>query len=292
MQVIRKTKKMQEIAKDLRSKKLSIGFVPTMGALHFAHLSLIERARKENDIVIVSIFVNPKQFGPKEDYLRYPRPFRKDLSLCKKYGVDYVFAPTVEEMYPEGYLTYVKVEEISDILCGKFRPGHFRGVATVVTKLFNIVLPDRAYFGEKDYQQLKIIQKMVKDLNFPIDVVACKTVRQPDGLAISSRNLYLKPDERKNASKIYLALKEISELILDKKIKDADGVKKFFKERISKIPKSKLEYIEICEPQTLKIIDGNIKLPVRILTAVWVGRTRLIDNIGALGKLCSQGRSS
>jgi len=279
MKVIRRPQKIQDIVKKLRLKKFSIGLVPTMGALHPAHLSLIDRARKENDIVIVSIFVNPKQFGPNEDYLRYPRPFKKDISLCKKHKVDYVFAPKVNEMYPEGYLTYVNVEKISDILCGKFRPGHFRGVATVVTKLFNITLPHRAYFGEKDYQQLKIIQKMVKDLNFPVEIVPCKTVREPDGLAMSSRNLYLNDVERRNANKIYLALKEISELISSKKIKNVVLAKEFFRKKIEEIPGARIDYIEICEPETLDILRGNIILPARILTAVWIGNTRLIDNI-------------
>ena len=195
MKIIKKISQMQKLAKEMQRKGKSIGFVPTMGALHEGHLSLMRRALKENDVVVISIFVNPAQFGPDEDYRRYPRNLRKDAELCKKNGVDYIFAPSVDEMYPRGYAAYVNVGgHLAEILEGAIRPGHFRGVATVVAKLFNIVQPDRVYFGEKDYQQLLVVKKMVDDLNIPVKIVPCPIVREKDGLAMSSRNIYLSPE--------------------------------------------------------------------------------------------------
>lgn len=251
-----------------------------MGALHEGHASLIKKARKENDIVVVSIFVNPSQFGPNEDYLRYPRPFDKDRKICLKEKVDIIFAPPVREMYPEGYLTYIRAEKMSDILCGKFRPVHFRGVATVVAKLFNIVRPDTAYFGEKDYQQLKIIQRMTEDLNLPVKISPCGIIREPGGLAMSSRNTYLDGTERKNANKIYGAMREVKQLILDGKITGIDKALSHIKKIISEIPKSKIDYISFCRPEDLEeVTRGKIVLPLQLLAAVWIGKTRLIDNI-------------
>lgn len=277
MLTIKDPQKMQNIILNLKKQGKTIGFVPTMGALHEAHLTLIRKSKRQNDATVVSIFVNPKQFGPKEDYLRYPRPFEIDKKKLIGEKVDYLFAPDVKDMYPEDYLTYVNVERMSDILCGKFRPGHFKGVTTVVAKLFNIIPADRAYFGEKDYQQLKIIQKMVRDLNFPIKIIPCKTVREKDGLAMSSRNVYLNEVERKNATKIYEALKFGKKLIKSGE-KSVKKVKREIMKVIKKIKNAKIEYVEVVEPETLKELK-KIKLPLRILTAVWVGKARLIDNV-------------
>jgi pantoate--beta-alanine ligase len=213
---------MRQIAGRVKKSGKTIGLVPTMGALHEGHLSLVKKALSQNNVTIVSIFVNPAQFGPKEDYLRYPRPLAKDSALCRRAGVDYIFAPKVKQMYPEGYSTYVKAEGISDILCGNFRPGHFRGVATVVAKLFNITAPDRAYFGQKDYQQLKVIERMANDLNFPVAIVPCHIFREPDGLAMSSRNSYLSRKERLASSEINKALQHAAYLVKYNKLKNRE----------------------------------------------------------------------
>lgn len=293
MKVFTKILPLQKYISGLKKKNKSIGFVPTMGALHEGHLSLIRQARKENDILVVSIFVNPKQFGPKEDYLRYPRPFSKDKKLCIKEKVDILFVPTVEEMYPEGYLTYVNVEKVSNKLCGKFRPGHFRGVVTVVSKLFNLVQPDRAYFGEKDFQQLQIIKRMVKDLNLPVEIVPCPTVREPRpcpaparrrgactqerGLAISSRNLYLNPEERIRALSLSRALGKAKDLIFNQKVKNTQKVIKEMRKIILSAKPNKIDYIEICHPETFEPLK-QANPPLLIALAVWFGKTRLIDN--------------
>jgi len=282
MKIFKKISPLQKYLQELRSRNKTIGFVPTMGALHEGHLSLIRRARKENDIVVVSIFVNPKQFGPTEDYLRYPRPFNKDKKLCIENNVDVLFAPTVEEMYPEGYLTYVNVENLSEKLCGKFRKGHFRGVATVVCKLFNIVgAPTRAYFGEKDFQQLQIVKKMVKDLNFQIEIVPCETVRSADGLALSSRNSYLTPDERTRALSISKALFEAKRLILEEDVREVKKILTKVRNIIKKSSPTKIDYIKLVDPETLDDIKGTFtpQKPVLLAVAVWYGKARLIDNI-------------
>ena len=213
MQVIERIKEMQEVSSKLRQEGKSIGFVPTMGALHEGHLSLVRMARKDNDIVVVSVFVNPTQFGPNEDFEKYPRDFEGDRKKLEKENVDIVFYPHADEMYPPNYKTYVEVEDITTRLCGAFRPGHFRGVTTVVTKLFNIVKPTRAYFGKKDYQQFKVIKRMVEDLNMDIEIIPGEIVREPDGLAMSSRNQYLSPEERKDALALYNSLQLAKELI-------------------------------------------------------------------------------
>lgn len=286
MKVIKKIKQMQKISDGLRRKNKTIGFVPTMGALHKAHIELIRKARKENDIVVVSIFVNPLQFGPKEDYKKYPRPIRKDLSICRQEKVDFVFYPSVDEMYPGGGgLTYVEVTKLQDILCGKYRPGHFRGVATVVTKLFNIVKPHNAYFGEKDYQQLKIIQQMVKDLNFDVNIIPVPTVREDDGLACSSRNLYLTKEERKVANALYKSLLYCRDLILQRKydLKECVCRAKNFLNKLLAGVDHKIQYFEIYDeslnspPQKIERIPAGTRL--RIFVAAYIGTTRLIDNI-------------
>jgi len=285
MEVIKTIKKIRYIVKKLKQNKKSIGFVPTMGALHSGHISLIKKARKENDIVVVSIFVNPIQFGPNEDYLRYPRPLNQDLKICKYQNVDIVFNPEIKEMYGRNHLTYVKVEKISDILCGKFRKGHFKGVATVVAKLFNIVQPDRAYFGLKDYQQLKIIQKMVDDLNFDIKIIPCQIIREKNGLAMSSRNTYLNEQERNYASRIYCGLVKAKDFIKKnlkiKKIIPVMDVVRLIRNELKEIPDIRIEYIKLCESAELneiKKISSEISELV-ILVALWIGKTRLIDNI-------------
>lgn len=278
MKIIEDIQQMQNISISLSKEGKKIGFVPTMGYLHDGHVSLIKRARQENDIVVVSIFVNPIQFGKNEDFDKYPRDLERDSKICKENGVDYIFYPSYTQMYPEGYRTYVEVEGLSDILCGAFRPGHFRGVTTVVLKLFNIVRPDNAYFGKKDYQQFKIIQQMVKDLNLTVNVVGCPTVREPDGLAMSSRNKYLSDKERESAVYISKALFEMKKKF-EEGITDTDGLIKIGKAVLKQAPLPyQIQYLEIVDPQTLepkKIAQkGDI-----IMTAGYIGQTRLIDNI-------------
>lgn len=277
MRIIQKPVLVQRLVKKIKQRKKSIGFVPTMGALHSAHISLIRRARKENDIVVVSIFVNPAQFGPNEDFNRYPRPFKKDIAVCKKEKVDIIFAPKPKGMYPENYLTYISVKKLSDIMCGKTRPCHFRGVATIVAKLFNILQPDRAYFGLKDYQQLVIIKKMATDLNFPVKIVACPIVREKNGIALSSRNTYLSGAERKQALALSRSLQTARNLVKYKNVKSAKAV-------ITQIRKiimpnvDKIDYIDIRDAATLEEVK-DIRRKVVIAVAVFIGKTRLIDNI-------------
>ncbi len=276
--LIRKIKDMKEIVKRLKKEGKTVGFVPTMGYLHEGHISLIRCSKKDNDITVVSIFVNPIQFGKNEDLDRYPRDLDRDTEICKKEGVDYIFYPSADEMYPEGFSTFVEVEGITERLCGAFRPGHFKGVTTVVTKLFNIVQPDRAYFGEKDYQQLKVIQKMVKDLNMDVEVIGCPLVREKDGLALSSRNKYLTSEERKSAlyiSKALFRAKQMFENGEKDPVKVIDEIRKI----ISSQPHVKeIQYVEIVDPEKLTPKKSLEKGDV-IAVAVFVGNTRLIDNI-------------
>ncbi len=280
MRVIFSSFEMQKEVMSLKRQGKSIGFVPTMGALHEGHLSLVRQARKENDVVVVSIFVNPTQFGPNEDFERYPRQFDKDKELLEKENVEYVFYPSVSDMYPEGYETYVYLEKLHKHLCGLSRPGHFRGVATVVAKLFNIVQPDKAYFGQKDYQQALIIKKMVRDLNFPVEIVVMPIVRESDGLAMSSRNMYLSPEERKNATVLYRSLQKAKELIKAGE-RDVRKIKKEMEKIISSVP-SRIDYVEIVHPETLESLEvipekGSIDRVV-VAVAVFIGSARLIDN--------------
>jgi pantoate--beta-alanine ligase len=278
MEVITNPSQMQNLMLSLKKQGKKIGFVPTMGYLHEGHLSLIRCSKKENDITVVSIFVNPIQFGANEDFGRYPRDFERDKSLCEKENVDYIFYPSYEEMYPDGFQTYVEVAELSKGLCGDFRPGHFKGVATVVAKLFNIVCPDNAYFGKKDFQQLKVIQRMVKDLNFPVNVVGCPVVREPDGLAMSSRNKYLSDEERESALNISKALFEAKRMFEDG-ITDPNLIKERVRQIISQAKHLKeIQYVEIVDSNTLKPVDKVKKSDV-LAVAVYIGNTRLIDNI-------------
>jgi pantoate--beta-alanine ligase len=276
MKIIKSPQQMQKAVLSLKRKGKTVGLVPTMGALHEGHLSLIKRARKENDIVVVSIFVNPSQFGPNEDYLRYPRPFKKDAALCRKAGVDYIFAPVPKDMYTDGYQTCINVADMSQLMCGKFRTVHFKGVATVVAKLFNIAAPDRAYFGMKDFQQLKIIERMVKDLNIPVRVVPCPIVREKEGLALSSRNQYLSQREHDDSLTISKALREAAAAA--GKEKNAEKIKRLVSDRIKTIKNARIDYVVVSDPESLEELIV-IKGPFVIAAAVWVGKTRLIDNI-------------
>ncbi len=277
MRVVRSIREMQAISKSYFRVGKEVGFVPTMGYLHEGHLSLVRRARRENDIVVVSIFVNPTQFGPNEDYERYPRDEERDKRLLVKEGVDYLFIPAVSEMYPEQYSTYVEVLGLTEGLCGARRPGHFRGVATVITKLLNIVQPTRAYFGEKDYQQLQVIKRLVRDLNIPVEIVGCPIVREKNGLAMSSRNTYLSPEERESALSLYRGLK-LAEELFEKGERNPEAIKDRVKGLILSHPHvKKIDYVEIVDPETLEPVE-EVKEGDVIALAVFVGNTRLIDN--------------
>mgnify|MGYP001772794945 CR=1 FL=1 len=276
MEVIKSISAMKEKSATFKKRGESIGFVPTMGYLHEGHLSLVRLARKRADRVIVSIFVNPLQFGPSEDYHIYPRDLERDLHLLEKEKVDVVFVPDEKEMYPPDYQTYVEVTRLTQGLCGAFRPGHFKGVTTVVLKLFNIVKPDFAVFGEKDYQQLKVIQQMVKDLNLDVEIVSHPIVREESGLAMSSRNTYLSEEERHSAVALYHSLKLAERIILDGE-KDVERVKNLIRDYLEKFPHNKVQYVEIVDPETLERVS-EIKGPVLIALSVFVGKTRLIDN--------------
>ena len=266
----------REVIGNWKKRGFSVGLVPTMGYLHPGHITLIERARKENDMVVVSIFVNPIQFGPNEDLDKYPRDMAHDREVCEKAGAELIFAPEPSEMYPSENLVFVDIKELGNGLCGAKRPGHFRGVCTVVSKLFNIVLPDRAYFGEKDAQQLAIIRRMVKDLNFGTEIVSCPIVREPDGLAMSSRNLYLSPEERKAALSLSRSLSAAKEL-MRKGEKDAVKIREAIVAGISAEPLVKIDYAEIVDSADLSPVE-KIEKPVLAAAAVYFGKTRLIDN--------------
>jgi pantoate--beta-alanine ligase len=254
-----------------------IGLVPTMGALHEGHLSLVRAARSKCDVVAVSIFVNPTQFGPNEDFSKYPRSFDRDCELLEKEGVDLVFAPSVEEMYPGGAITYVTVEGMSDKLCGRSRPGHFRGVTTVVSKLFHIVEPGMAFFGQKDAAQVAIIRRMVRDLNMPVEIVVCPIVREPDGLAMSSRNAYLTPEQRTSALVLSRALRRVRQ-VFDQGERSAAKLIEAGKHVIAEEPAVRLDYLEIVDPETLDAVE-LVSSKGLIAVAAFVGTTRLIDNV-------------
>ena len=271
--------RIRELLSPLRQDLRRIGLVPTMGALHVGHASLIEAARSASDIVVVSIFVNPLQFGPGEDYLRYPRPIEKDLEVCERMGADFVFAPEVGDIYVSEQKTFIDVTGLGEHLCGAFRPGHFRGVATVVAKLLNIVQPDRAWFGEKDYQQLCIIRRMVLDLNLNVEIVPCPIYRDADGLALSSRNAYLDPEQRAAAPALFKALTAARRMI-EAGERKPEAVKREASRVLREQPLIRPEYLEIVDPAELQPV-AEIKSAVRIAIAVWIGKTRLIDNVAA-----------
>jgi pantoate--beta-alanine ligase len=268
----------EEVSAARRAGRI-VGLVPTMGALHAGHGALMDRARRDSGFVVASIFVNPTQFDRPEDYQAYTINLDSDLEFCAARGVDAVFAPAPAEMYPEPLATAVEIAGLSEHLCGKFRPGHFRGVATVVAKLFQIVAPDRAYFGEKDAQQLAIIQRMAADLNFPIEIVPVPTVREPDGLALSSRNARLTPEERAAAPAIYRALQGGLER-WSQGSRCAAEIRAAALQVLAGEPKARVEYLEVVDARTLSPVE-EIRGPVRIAAAVWFGATRLIDNVAA-----------
>jgi pantoate--beta-alanine ligase len=274
MRVVETIAEMRRERKDLEGP---VGFVPTMGFLHDGHLSLVRRAREENASVAVSIFVNPTQFGPKEDFKKYPRDTKRDLELLEPI-TDIVFMPADKEMYPDDYDSWVEVGTITEKLEGASRPGHFRGVSTVVTKLFNIVQPDKAYFGQKDAQQVLVIRKMVADLAMNLEVVACPTIREPDGLAMSSRNIYLNGQQRQAATVLYRAL-NLAEKRWSQGEKDAGEIRLEMTELINMEPQAKIDYISIADAETLKETFHKIKPPVLVSLAVKIGKTRLIDNV-------------
>jgi pantoate--beta-alanine ligase len=281
-QVVSSIEELRRILHAVRRGGRSIGLVPTMGALHAGHGRLIETARRESDCVVVSVFVNPIQFDRGDDYERYPRPLANDLEFCTVRAVDWLFAPSVDQMYPRPQRTFVDVTGVSDYLCGQFRPGHFRGVATVVLKLLNIVQPDRAYFGEKDAQQLAVIRRMVDDLNLPVVIVEVPTVREADGLALSSRNQLLNGDERRIAPVLSQAL-EAAQASIARGEAPADEIKKEVLRLLAEHPDIRVEYLEIVDPDEMQPV-ARITGPVRVAAAVWIGRTRLIDN-----RLCTPG---
>ncbi len=279
MQVVRSPKKMQKICGELKRKGKIIGFVPTMGYLHEGHLSLIRIAKKKSEVLVVSVFVNPTQFGPREDFKRYPRDFKRDRFLLESRlrRDDFVFAPGKKDMYPEGYLTYVNVDRITQKLEGAVRPVHFQGVTTIVAKLFNIVQPDVAVFGQKDAQQAVVLKKMVDDLNYRIKMVIAPTVRERDGLALSSRNMYLSTEERKQAKVLYQALL-VAEDMIKKGERKASKIVSGMRTLINKQPLADIDYIAITDANSLELLK-KLEGEILISLAVRFGKTRLIDNI-------------
>ena len=276
MEIMGSIKRVREQVKEWRKEGLTVGLVPTMGYLHEGHKSLIDKAVAQNDKVVVSVFVNPMQFGPTEDLESYPRDMDRDAALCEKAGAALIFHPEPEEMYDDNFSSFVDMNTLTGGLCGKTRPIHFRGVCTVVAKLFNIVTPDRAYFGQKDAQQLAVIRHMVNDLSFGIEIVGCPIIREEDGLAKSSRNTYLSEEERKVALVLSRSLKEGRKLV-DAGEKDAAKVKKAITDIIEKESLAKIDYVEVVDWNTLEPAD-RIDGPILTAIAVYIGKTRLIDN--------------
>jgi pantoate--beta-alanine ligase len=277
MEVAETIESVRAAVKTTRGKGKTIGLVPTMGALHIGHISLIEAAKKKCEFVVVSIFVNPTQFSPGEDFEKYPRPVEADLDICRKTGVNLVFAPKPEQMYPGENLTWVNVEKLTETLCGKSRPGHFRGVTTVCAKLFNIVRPDIAFFGQKDAQQAIVIRRMVADLNMQLEIEICPTIREPDGLAVSSRNQYLDKQQRQNAAYIHKSLEKCREMVNAGKIETCDIIKEMKKELLQQ-SSIEIEYISIVDSETLDVVE-RISGKALVAVAVRLGPARLIDNI-------------
>jgi pantoate--beta-alanine ligase len=278
MEIINRRQRMSSVARKIRREQdKTVGLVPTMGALHEGHLSLVREARRMCDVVVVSVFVNPAQFGPGEDFAHYPRNLTKDTALLTDYNVDYIFAPTVEEIYPKGFATYVNVEGLSDQLEGASRPGHFRGVSTVVTVLLNTVRPDFAFFGQKDAQQALVIKRLVKDLAFDTEIVVLPIVREDSGLAISSRNLYLTPDEQKSATVLHKALKQAKTAFKEGE-RNPGRIADLIRSTVETEPRARLDYVTIADAETLERVDRLDDRPILIALAAYVGKTRLIDN--------------
>ena len=282
MKVIKEPRAVQDISEYYRISGKKIGFVPTMGYLHEGHISLIDRARAECDILFVSIFVNPAQFSPNEDFQRYPRDFLKDYEICNRCGCDYIFYPETSDIYPEPFRTVVNIKGITDKLEGKFRPGHFTGVATIVLKMINIVKPHKIYFGQKDGQQAIVIRKMIKDLNSDTEMIICETIRESNGLAKSSRNIFLRKEEREEAAELYESLKEARLLIIEKVVNSGKELEDILKQRIeTNSPNSRLQYIAVTDMENLETIQNlkEFKGDIMISLAAYYGKTRLIDNI-------------
>lgn len=277
MRIIIEARKMQARSEELRQQGKRIGFAPTMGALHEGHLSLIRRARRENDVVVISIFVNPIQFGEGEDYKEYPRDLETDSKLAKEAGSDVIFAPPARGMYPQGHTTFIDVEGLTRRLCGTSRPGHFKGVTTVVAKLFNLVKPHTAYFGQKDYQQAQIIKRMVEDLNFDLKIELCPIVRERDGLALSSRNRYLSAKERRAALVLFKALQRAKDM-LESGEDEVEKIKKALMGIMEKEPLAKIDYVEVVDMESLEPVR-EIEEKTLVALAVKIGKTRLIDNL-------------
>jgi pantoate--beta-alanine ligase len=277
MEIAKTIESARNLMAAARKQGKTIGLVPTMGALHIGHISLIQTARRQCDYVVVSIFVNPTQFGPTEDFDKYPRPFDEDLQICRQQRVDLVFAPDASETYPTPNITWVNVEKLTEPLCGRSRPGHFRGVATVCAKLFNITQPDVAFFGQKDAQQALVIKRMVADLNIPVRIEVCPTVREADGLAVSSRNKYLNSAERQDAPLLYKSLQKARQLIRSG-ISDPEKIIAEMRKILAASKHLEPEYIEIVDPQTLERLNP-VKAPALVAVAARCGSTRLIDNI-------------
>jgi pantoate--beta-alanine ligase len=277
VRVITSIDSMRNVCRELRHAGKSLGFVPTMGALHAGHLSLVQAARSQNAAVAASVFVNPAQFGPNEDLSKYPRDLDRDRALLEKEKVDLLFAPAAEEMYPAGAVTWLTVEGLSERLEGESRPGHFRGVTTIVSKLFNIVEPDRAYFGQKDAQQAVIIRKMARDLDFGVEVVVCPTIRESDGLALSSRNVYLNSEERKQALVLYRALCRVQALS-DRGARDAAKLRGAALQIFAEEKQVQLDYFEIVDKESLEPV-ADVSRGALVVVAARVGKTRLIDNL-------------
>ena len=276
MEVITKINEMRTRVLSVRDRKKSIGFVPTMGALHDGHISLIRSAREENDELVVSIYLNPTQFDNSDDFDKYPRQLNKDIEIIRKENADVIFTPCTEEMYPDGFCTHVTQGKLTDALCGGVRPGHFNGVTTIVTKLFNIIDPDRAYFGQKDYQQSAIIKRLVADMNMDVDIRVCPTVREEDGLALSSRNKRLSLEDRKDALCIHGSLQKAGAMFASN-VRDAKDIVEEMTSVIKKTKQARIDYISIVNADTLEnlsFINGRALAAV----AVWIGNTRLIDN--------------
>jgi pantoate--beta-alanine ligase len=279
MEIINRRQRMSSVARKIRREQdRTVGLVPTMGALHDGHLSLVREARRMCDVVVVSVFVNPTQFGPGEDFEHYPRDLTKDTALLTDYNVDYIFAPTVEEMYPKGFSSYVNVEGLSEQLEGASRPGHFRGVATVVTILLNTVRPDFAFFGQKDAQQALVIRRLVKDLAFDTEVVILPIVREDTGLAISSRNLYLNAEEQASAAVIHRALVQAKNTFKEGE-RSAARIADVVRSTIESEPRARLDYVAIADAETLDPVERVEERPTLIAVAAYIGKTRLIDNV-------------
>lgn len=277
MKIVNTIQEVREQVKAWRMNGLTVGLVPTMGYLHEGHKSLIDRAVAENDRVVVSVFVNPMQFGPSEDLESYPRDMDRDAALCEKAGASLIFHPSADEMYHDDFSSFVDMNTLTGGLCGKTRPIHFRGVCTVVAKLFHIVTPDKAYFGQKDAQQLAVIRHMVSDLNFGIEIVGCPIIREEDGLAKSSRNTYLNSEERKAALVLSRSLK-IGEQMMESGEKDAKKIVEAIRTEIGREPLAKIDYVEVVDWNTLEAVE-TIEGPVLVAIAVYIGKTRLIDNV-------------